>query len=71
MRSETLSATPRKLAVDLRHAAVLGMAQSTYEGDDVQAELALGQREGTLLLGPARALVELALRVDAPTDHQP
>jgi hypothetical protein len=57
--------------VDLRHAAVLDMAQSTYEGDDVQAELALGQREGALLFGPARALVEFALGVNAPTDHQP
>ena len=50
---------------------MLGVAQSANQGDDVQAELALGQRESALLLGSARLVVELAILVDAAADHQP
>jgi hypothetical protein len=60
-----------ELAVDLRHAAMMSVAQSTHQRYDIQAELALGQREGALLLGPARFLVECALPVHAATDDQP
>ena len=38
--------------MDLRDAAVLGVAESTDGGDDVEAELVLGQGEVALLLGP-------------------
>ena len=41
-----------QLGVDLRDAAVLGMAESADQGDDVEAELVLGQGEPPLLLGP-------------------
>jgi hypothetical protein len=50
---------------------MLGVAQSAHQRYDIQAELALGKREGALLLGPARFLVECALPVHAATDDQP
>jgi hypothetical protein len=50
---------------------MMSVAQSANQSYDVQAELALGQREGALLLGSATLVVELAFRVHAPTNHQP
>jgi hypothetical protein len=37
--------------MDLRDASVLGMAEGADEGDDVEAELVLGEGEAALLLG--------------------
>jgi hypothetical protein len=40
--------------VDLGHAAVVAVAQHADQGDDVQAELVLRQRQGALRLRPVR-----------------
>jgi len=64
-------APPREIPVDLRDAAMLGVAQSANQSYDVQSKLALGQRESAFLLGPLRLTVDLALRVHAATHHQP
>jgi len=57
--------------MNLRDAAVLGVAQSAHQGDHVQAELALGKRESAFLLGSARLVVELAIPVHAAANNQP
>ena len=44
-----------QLAVDLGDAAVLGMAEPTDQGHDVEAELVIGQGEVGLGLGPVGA----------------
>jgi hypothetical protein len=49
---------------------MMSVAQGANQSYYVQAELALGQREGALLLGPATLVVEFAIAVHAPTDHQ-
>ena len=43
-----------QLGMDLRDAAVLGVAQGADQGDDVEAELVLRQGEAPLLLGAER-----------------
>jgi hypothetical protein len=58
-------------AVDLRDAAMLDMAQSAYQCDDVEAELALGQSEGAFLLRAVREEVKFASAVHAAADDEP
>ena len=55
-------------AVDLGDAAVLGVAQGTDEGDEVEAELVLGQDDATLGLGPHGAAEAWAARVPTASD---
>ena len=43
-----------QVGVDLGDAAVLGVPQGADQGDDVEAELVLGQGEAALLLGAER-----------------
>src|SRR5215210_5816 len=50
---------------------MVSVTQGANQGDHVQPELALRQGESAFLLGSASFVVELALRVDAPTNHQP
>lgn len=59
-----------QLPVNLRHALVLREAQATYECDDVEAELAVGQGVSTFLLGAVRLVVALALRIPAAAHQQ-
>ena len=54
--------------MDLRDAAVLGMAQATDQGDDVEAELGFGQGEPPLLLGPERGPESRAVGFATPAD---
>lgn len=67
MRSETAA----QLAVDLVNAAVVGVVQGVDQRDDIEAEPALGQREGAFLLGLVRAAVEIAPGIHAAVDDQP
>jgi hypothetical protein len=62
---------PQELAVDLRHAAMLGVAQDANQRDDVKAELALRQSEGAFLLQLVRVAIGLALGICAAADDQP
>jgi hypothetical protein len=57
--------------MDLGDAAVLGMPQGADGGDDVEAELVLGQGEAALLLGPQRDGVAGAVRVATASDLEP
>jgi hypothetical protein len=54
--------------VDLGHAAMLAVAQGPDEGDDVQAELVLGQGQGALTLRPVRLVEAGAVERLAPAD---
>ena len=49
--------------MDLRHAAVLAVAQRPDQGDDVEAELVLRQRDGALGLRPVGPVMAGAARV--------
>ena len=57
-----------QLGVDLRDAAVLGVAEPADQGDDVEAELVLRQGEAPLLLGAEAGLVAGAVGVAAAAD---
>jgi hypothetical protein len=61
----------RKLAVNLRDTAMLGVTQSAHQGDDVQAELPLRKRESSFLLRSVWLVVKLAISIDAATNNQP
>jgi hypothetical protein len=50
---------------------MVSVTQGANQADHLQPELALGQCESAFLLGSASLVVELALAVDAPTNHQP
>ncbi len=52
-------------AMDLGHAAVVRIAQRADQDDDVEAERAMGQRDGRFLLGPIGAPIERTSRLDA------
>ena len=54
-----------ELGVDLRDAAMLGVAERADHGDDVEAELVLRQGEAALLLGPQRGPIPRADSVAA------
>jgi site-specific DNA recombinase len=58
-------AAASQFGVDLGDAAVLGVAESADRGDDVEAELVVGQGEATLLLGPQTDATALAVGVAA------
>ena len=57
--------------MNLRDTAVLGVTQSAYQGDDVQAELALRKRECSFLFRSVWLVVKLAISIDAAADNQP
>jgi hypothetical protein len=57
--------------VDLRHAAVLTVAQHPDQGDDVQPELLLRQRQRALRLRPIGTMKTRAALVLAAADLQP
>lgn len=52
-------------AMDLGHAAVVGVAQRADQGDDVEAELPMRQRHGRFLLRSIRAMIQGAGRPHA------
>jgi hypothetical protein len=56
--------------VDLRDAAVLGVAEGADQGDDVEAELVLRQGEAVLLLGAEADPVSGAGGLAAAADLQ-
>ena len=60
-----------QLGMDLGDAAVLGVPQGADRGDDVEAELVLGQGEAALLLGAERDAVAGAVGVAAAADLEP
>ena len=60
-----------QLGVDLRDAAVLGVAEPADQGDDVEAELVLRQGEAPLLLGPEAGPMAGAVGVAAAADLEP
>jgi site-specific DNA recombinase len=60
-----------QLGVDLREAAVLGVAEDADRGDDVEPELVLGQDHPALLLGPQGDTEASAVAVAAAADLQP
>ena len=68
MRGQTT--TPRRVSslVDLGDAAVLGVAEASDQGDDVEAELVVGQGEAALGLGAVGAAVAGAVGVVAAAD---
>ena len=57
-------------AMNLGHAAVLAKALGAHGGDDVQANLAVGQRIGALLFGAVRPTEQRTAVGRAPTDLQ-
>ena len=57
-----------ELGVDFGDAAVLGVAESADEGDDVEAELVLRQDQPPLLLGPSWHAEPLAAAIAAAAD---
>jgi hypothetical protein len=57
--------------MDLGDAAMLGVPQGPDEGDDVEAELVLGEDEAALLLGTQRDGVAGAVRVATASDLEP
>ena len=59
-----------QLAVDLGDAAVLGMAEPTDQGHDVEAELVIGQGEVGLGLGPVGAEEAGAIGIGTASDGQ-
>ncbi len=59
------------LGVDLRHAAVLGVAEPADPCDDVEAELVLRQSEAALLLGAEADPVSGAGGIAAAADLEP
>src|SRR5260221_8825274 len=54
--------------MDLGDAAVLGMPQGADGGDDVEAELVLGQGDPALLLGSERDTAARAVGIATPPD---
>jgi len=63
-------ATSAERLMDLRHAAVLAIAQRAHQRDDVQPELAVRQRPAALLLGTIGPAIPRASRVAAQPHHQ-
>jgi site-specific DNA recombinase len=59
-----------QLGVDLRDTAMLGVAEPTNQGDDVEAELVLRQGETPLRLGTEADLVASAVGVATTADLQ-
>ena len=59
-----------QLLVDLGDAAVLGVAEASDQGDDVEAELVVGQGEVGLGLGAVGAVVAGAVGVGTAADAQ-
>ena len=57
-----------QLGVDLGDAAVLGMPQGADQGDDVEAELVLGQGVAALLLGSERDVMAGAAGIATAAD---
>jgi hypothetical protein len=57
--------------MDLRDAAVLAVAQQADQGDDVEAELVLWQRQGALRLRPVGDVETTAPGRLAASDAQP
>ncbi|MFO0957696.1 MAG: hypothetical protein U0800_09570 [Isosphaeraceae bacterium] len=64
-------AAANQCGADLRHAAMLGMAEAADQRDDVQAELVLRQDEPAFLLGPEAGLVSGAPGIAAAADLEP
>jgi hypothetical protein len=54
--------------MDLRHAAMVTMAQRAHQGHDVQLELVLGQRQGALGLRPTGHMVPATDLAIAPAN---
>ena len=71
MRWQMAHAAAGQLGMDLGDAAVLGVAQGADQGDDVEAELVLGQGEAALGLGAVGDGVAGAVRVAAAADLEP
>jgi hypothetical protein len=63
-----LHPAPAQGGVDLRHAAVLAVAQHPDQGDDIQPELLLRQRQRALRLRPVRDMEARAARTLTPAD---
>src|SRR5262249_20933425 len=63
-------AARRQGLVDLRHGAVLGVAEGADVGHDVQAELVVGQGQASLGLGPAGGEGAAAAAAVAAADEQ-
>src|SRR5439155_789216 len=63
-------ATPGELLVDLRHAAVLAVAQRADQRDDVQAELAVRVGPGALFFWAEGPMVAGAARARAAADRE-
>src|SRR5437660_7912907 len=63
--------TSDQLGVDLRDAAVLGMAQHTHQSDDVETELVLRQSEVPLVLRAEADAMTRALRIATTADLKP
>src|SRR5262249_47826787 len=63
-------AARRQGLVDLRHGAVLGVAEGADVGHDVQAELVVGQGQSSLGLGPEGGEVAAAAAAVAAADEQ-
>jgi site-specific DNA recombinase len=66
-RADRYAATDQ-LGVDLRDAAMLGVAESTDRGDDIETEFVLRQGEPPLLLGPQAGAMARAVGVAAAAD---
>jgi hypothetical protein len=66
-----LHPVPAQGGVDFRHAAVLTVAQQARQGDDVQAELVLRQRQRTLRLRLVRDMKAGAPLALAAADPHP
>jgi hypothetical protein len=56
--------------MNLRHAAMLAVPQGADEGDDVEAELVLGQGQAAFALGPVGAEMAVTGAVMAAADGQ-
>src|SRR5947209_6847726 len=63
-------ATLDECTMDLRDTAVLGVAQATHQGNDVETELTLGQNEGSFLLRTIRLVEPGAVPIPAGSDHE-
>jgi hypothetical protein len=59
-----------EVGADLGHRPVLGVPEAADEGDDVQPELVVRQREAALGLGPVRLLVGGAPGVEVAADQE-
>src|SRR4051812_32014686 len=63
-------AAPAQLLVDLRDAAVLAVAQGADQGDHLQPELVLRQRQGGFCLRPPRLMIASTAAILAAPDLQ-